>query len=108
MLKFQNKFIFQVVVSVFLFTAPVWAQDFSKIPEKGKVTMIDIKEILDTHYIRICGDDEDNTKSVKCMFDKKYAHQLQELQKDQQVTVRGTFDGSLIAIRMVNCYLVER
>jgi hypothetical protein len=73
----------------------------------GKVTMIDVKEILDTHYIRISGQEEDNTKSVKCMFDKKYAQQLKELQKGQQVTVRGTFDGSLIAIRMVNCSIIE-
>jgi len=73
----------------------------------GKVTMIDVKEILDTHYIRISGDEEDNTKSVKCMFDKKHAALLKKLQKGQEVTVRGTFDGSLIAIRMVNCSLVE-
>jgi len=73
----------------------------------GRVTMIDVKDILDTHYIRISGDEEDNTRSVKCMFEKKHAPLLKKLQKGRQVTVRGTFDGSLIAIRMVNCSLVE-
>ena len=47
----------------------------------GTVTMIDVKDILDTHYIRISGTEEDNTKSVKCMFDKKHASLLKRLQK---------------------------
>lgn len=42
MLKFKNKFIFLAVVLIYLFAASVSAQDFSRIPEKGKVTMIDL------------------------------------------------------------------
>lgn len=72
----------------------------------GMVTMIDVKDILDIHCIRISGAEGNNTQSVKCMFDKKHAPLLKELQKGQTVTVRGVFDGSLIAIRMVNCALV--
>ncbi len=73
----------------------------------GIVTMIDVKDILDTHYIRVSGDEGDNIKSVKCMFEKKHTMLLKKLHKGQEVTVRGIFDGSLIAIRMVNCSLVE-
>ena len=36
------KFVFLLVMSAFLFTLPVYAQDFSKIPEKGTVTMVDL------------------------------------------------------------------
>ena len=36
------KSIFLAVISVFLFALPVYAQDFSKIPEKGTVTMVDL------------------------------------------------------------------
>nr|WP_320016429.1 thioredoxin family protein [uncultured Desulfobacter sp.] len=39
---FHIKFIFLAVISVFLFALPAHAQDFSKIPEKGTVTMVDL------------------------------------------------------------------
>lgn len=42
MLKSLNKYIFPAVISIFLLAAAVSAQDFSKIPEKGKVSMIDL------------------------------------------------------------------
>lgn len=42
MLKPLNKYIFLAVISVFLFATAVSAHDFSKVPEKGTVTMIDL------------------------------------------------------------------
>jgi len=42
MLKPLSKYILPAFISVFLLAAAVSAQDFSKIPEKGKVTMIDL------------------------------------------------------------------
>jgi thioredoxin len=42
MLNPLNKFIFLAVISVFLFASLTYAQDFSKIPEQGKVTMVDL------------------------------------------------------------------
>ena len=42
MLNNQNKFIFLTVISVLLFGSIAYAQDFSQIPEKGKVTMVDL------------------------------------------------------------------
>lgn len=42
MFKALNKYIFPAVISIFLLAAAVSAQDFSKLPEKGKVTMIDL------------------------------------------------------------------
>lgn len=42
MLNHLNKCIFLTVISVLLFGATVYARDFSRIPEKGKVTMVDL------------------------------------------------------------------
>jgi thioredoxin 1 len=42
MLKFLNRCILPALISICLFVAAVSAQDFSKIPEKGRVTMIDL------------------------------------------------------------------
>lgn len=42
MLNHLNKFIFFVIISVLFLAPTAYAQDFSKIPEKGKVTMVDL------------------------------------------------------------------
>jgi len=42
MIKTHCKFIFPVIIFVFILTPLVWAQDFSRVPEKGKVTMVDL------------------------------------------------------------------
>lgn len=42
MLKSLNTYILPAVISVFLLAAAVSAQDFSKFPEKGTVTLIDL------------------------------------------------------------------
>jgi thioredoxin len=42
MFRTLNKLVFLVIVSVFLYASVVSAQDFSKIPEKGMITMIDL------------------------------------------------------------------
>ena len=72
----------------------------------GIVFMIDIKDRLDTHYIRLTGSGGDPWQSVQCMFDKKHSSALGQLEKGQTVTVQGRYSGSVIAIRVVNCVLV--
>ncbi len=72
----------------------------------GVVAMIDIKDKLDTHYIRLTGAEGNLLQSVQCVFDKKHAPALEQLEKGQTVTVQGTYNGSIIAIRMVDCVLV--
>ncbi|MFH1003596.1 MAG: hypothetical protein V1780_05565 [Chloroflexota bacterium] len=73
----------------------------------GVVALIDVKERLETHYLRLTGPNRNLLESVQCMFDKRYAEALKQLQIGQTVTVQGEFNGSLIAIRMVNCVLVR-
>jgi hypothetical protein len=73
----------------------------------GYVVSIDIKEVLAVNYIRLSDDSLNLPKSVQCMFDKKYANKLKELEKGQYVTVQGNYTGSLIAMRLADCVLVE-
>lgn len=73
----------------------------------GVISMIDIKSVSDMHYIRLTGNEKDLMQSVKCMFGKQHAQSLMRLEKGQTVTVQGRYDGSIIAMRMVNCALVE-
>jgi hypothetical protein len=73
----------------------------------GVVAMIDVKAMLDTHYIRLTGAERNLLQSVQCMFDKKHAPILKQLEKEQTVTVQGEYNGSIIAIRMIDCTLVQ-
>lgn len=72
----------------------------------GVVAMIDVKEVVDTQYIRLTGAEGDLLQSVRCLFAKQYAPALEQLEKGQTVTVQGTFTGSVIARRMTDCVLV--
>jgi len=72
----------------------------------GVVAMIDVKEMLDTHYIRLTGAERNLLQSVRCLFDKKHAEVLNRLTIGQTVTVQGKYDGSIIEIRMIDCVLV--
>jgi len=73
----------------------------------GVVAMIDVKEMLDTHYIRLTGAERNLLQSVRCLFDKKHAEVLNRLTIGQTVTVQGKYDGSIIEIRMIDCVLVH-
>jgi hypothetical protein len=73
----------------------------------GYAAAIDIKEVLAIHYIRLTDASLDVMKSVQCMFDKKYADNLRSLEKGQQITVQGKYTGSLIAMRMADCVLIN-
>ncbi len=72
----------------------------------GVVAMIDVKDMLDTHYIRLTRAERNLLQSVRCMFDKKHAPVLQQLVIGQTVTVQGIYNGSIIEIRMMDCVLV--
>ena len=72
----------------------------------GTVSLIDVKDKLDIHYIRMTGRGGDPWQSLQCMFDKKYSAVLEQLEKGQSITVQGRYTGSIIAIRMVDCILI--
>jgi hypothetical protein len=72
----------------------------------GVVSSIDVKDVLDINSIRLTGSNGDQWQSVQCMFDKKHSAELTQLEIGQTVTVQGRYNGSLIAMRMVDCALV--
>jgi hypothetical protein len=73
----------------------------------GYAASIDVKEVLAINYIRMTDSSLTLMKSVQCMFDKKYANNLRSLEKGQQVTIQGKYTGSLIAMRMTDCILIN-
>jgi hypothetical protein len=72
----------------------------------GVVATIDVKEMLDNHYIRLTTAERNLLRSVRCVFDKTQAPVLQKLAIGQTVTVQGIYRGSIIEIRMLDCVLV--
>ena len=72
----------------------------------GVVAMIDVKDTLDTHYIRLTTAERNLLWNVRCIFDKKHASILQQLAIGQTVTVQGIYNGSIIEIRMMDCVIV--
>ena len=73
----------------------------------GYAAAIDVKEVLAINYIRLTDESFDLTKSIQCMFDKKYASILMSLQKGQPVSIQGKYTGSLIAMRMTDCIVIQ-
>lgn len=73
----------------------------------GTVSLVDIKEGLNIQYIRLTGNSGDPWQSMQCMFDSKYIKAFEQLEKGQTITVQGRYNGSVIAIRMVDCILVS-
>ena len=73
----------------------------------GIVKRIEAKDTLDIYYITLT----DVEKAlllidVRCFFDRKHGPELNLLTSGQTVTVQGKYDGSMINIRMSNCFLV--
>ena len=73
----------------------------------GVVGGIEVKDILDVHYITLTGAEENLLQNVRCMFDKGHGDDLNQLTKGQLVTVQGRFDGSIIELRLRDCVLVR-
>ncbi len=74
----------------------------------GIVKRIEAKDTLDIYYITLT--DAEKTLlliDVRCFFDRKRGPELNLLTSGQTVTVQGKYDGSMINIRMSDCFLVN-
>lgn len=74
----------------------------------GIVKRIEAKDTLDIYYITLT--DVEKTLlliDVRCFFDRKRGPELNQLTSGQTVTVQGKYDGSMINIRMSDCFLVN-
>ncbi|UCH42378.1 MAG: hypothetical protein JSW16_06045 [Dehalococcoidales bacterium] len=72
----------------------------------GVVNRIEVKEELGIHYINLASSQESLLGNMRCVFDKQHASVLNRLMVGQEVTVQGTYDGSVIDMRMKDCVLV--
>ena len=72
----------------------------------GVVERIEVKEMLDIYYINLASGQRNILQSVRCFFDKSHGEALSQLSMGQTVTVQGTYDGTIMDIRMKDCVLV--
>ncbi len=73
----------------------------------GIVGRIEIKDILDIHYITLAGAAKPLLQAVRCTFHREHGPELSQLTTGQTVTVQGKYDGSIIDISMRDCVLVN-
>jgi len=73
----------------------------------GTVNRIEVKDYLDFAYITLTNTESSLLQPVRCLFDKKHGPGLSQLTTGQEVIVQGTYDGSIINIRLRDCVLVS-
>jgi hypothetical protein len=70
----------------------------------GVVNSVD-KDILDTPYVAISGD-QYGINNVQCMFPKDRASDLVSFKKDSKATVEGVFSSNLMNVLLKDCTVV--
>ncbi|MFC1847468.1 hypothetical protein ACFLW5_01460 [Chloroflexota bacterium] len=73
----------------------------------GVVDKVEIKDNLDLYYIFLTSAEIKLLQNVRCEFNRQYASELSQLTTGQTAIVQGTYDGSMINLRMKNCMLVN-
>jgi len=73
----------------------------------GVVDRIEVKDTLGIYYITLRSAEKRLLQTVRCVFDEKHGNELNKLLPGQTVTVQGKYDGSIIDIRMSDCFLVN-
>ena len=73
----------------------------------GIVNRIEAKDYLDFNYINLTNVENNLLEHARCFFDKKHGTELNQLTMGQEVTVQGTYDGSIVNMRLKGCVLVS-
>lgn len=73
----------------------------------GIVNRVELRDYLDLNYINLSNSADNILEHVRCFFDKKYGPELGRLSIGDSVTVQGTYDGTLINMRMKDCTLAD-
>ncbi len=73
----------------------------------GIVNRIEVKDYLDFDYVTLTNAENSLSQHARCFFGKKHGPELSQLTTGQKVTVQGTYDGSMINIRLRDCVLVS-
>ncbi len=73
----------------------------------GIVNRIEVKDYLDFDYINLTSANNSRLDHVRCFFDKKHGPELNQLTTGHEVTAQGTYNGSIINMRLRGCVLVS-
>ncbi len=73
----------------------------------GVISRIEVNDTLDIYFITLNGAEEGRLmQGVRCIFDRQYVPELNQLTSGQTVTVQGKCDGSIIDLSLRDCLLV--
>jgi len=73
----------------------------------GVVGRVAVNDIADSPCIILTGAEKTAQRNVLCVFDKKYAPEIKNLEPGQSVTVQGKYDSCTINILVTDCVLVS-
>lgn len=73
----------------------------------GTVGRIEVRDYLDFDYINLTNAEGNILEHVRCFFAKESGPELNQLEIGQRITVQGTYDGSIISMRLKGCMLVS-
>ncbi len=73
----------------------------------GVADRIEVKDALNIYYINLAAADSNLLQPARCVFDRKYGPELNQLTSGQTVTVQGKYDGSIVNISLIDCILVH-
>jgi hypothetical protein len=73
----------------------------------GLVNRIEVKDYLDFDHINLTNAENDLLEHVRCFFDKRHGPELDQLTIGQEVTVQGTYKGSMVCMQLRGCVLVS-
>ena len=71
----------------------------------GKINSVN-KNLTGVYFVKLSGGGIEAWE-IQCTFDKKYGPEVEQLQKNDVVTIRGICDGYYMSIKMKDCVLVQ-
>ena len=71
----------------------------------GKVNSVN-KNLVGVYFVKLSGGGIEAWE-IQCMFDEQYGSEVEQLQKNDVVTVKGMCDGYYMSIKMKDCALVQ-
>jgi hypothetical protein len=71
----------------------------------GKVNSVN-KNLMGVYFVKLSGGGIEAWE-IQCIFDERSASQVEQLQKNDAVTIKGICDGYYMSIKMKDCMLVQ-
>jgi hypothetical protein len=71
----------------------------------GKVNSVN-KNLMEVYFVKLAGGGIEAWE-IQCTFDEQYGPEVEQLQKNDAVTVKGICDGYYMSIKMKDCVLVQ-